>query len=110
MPDFSTAANACAVVGLADVVFRLGVGLSDLYFCCRNASKEVPRLLSDLKTIADIVAQVRAFADEYGRSPYGLEHSQVLLPELETALRCCRRELEELERFVNNVRSDTSDG
>jgi hypothetical protein len=110
MPDFSTAANACAVVGLADVVFRLGVGLSDLYLCCRNASKEVPRLLSDLKMIADIVAQVRAFADEYGRSPYGLEDSQVLLPELETALRCCRRQLEELERFVNNVRSDTSDG
>jgi hypothetical protein len=75
MSGFSTAANACAVVGLADVVFRLGVGLSDLYFRCRNASNEVPRLLSDLQALADVVAQVRAFADEYGRSPYALEDS-----------------------------------
>ncbi|ERF76472.1 hypothetical protein EPUS_06134 [Endocarpon pusillum Z07020] len=109
MSTYSTAANAFAVVGLADVVFRLGIASSDLYLRCRNASKDVPRLLSDLKTLSEIVAQVRAFASEYSRSPYALEDSQVLLPQLETTLRCCKRELEELERIAKNDKSNAND-
>lgn len=109
MSNISTAANAVAVVGLADVVFRLGIASLDLYSRCRNASKDVPRLLSDLKNLANIVAQVRAFADEYSRSPYALEDSQPLLPQLETTLQCCKRELEELEQIAKNDESNTND-
>ena len=109
MSNISTAANAFAVVGLADVVFRLGIASSDLYSRCRNASKDVPRLLSDLKNLANIVAQVRAYADEYSRSPYALEDSQALLPQLETTLQCCKGELEELERMAKNDKSNAND-
>ena len=110
MEKLSVAANAFAVVGLADVVFRLGIEALDLYSRCRNASKNVPRLVADLKTLGDIVAQVRAFVDEYNRSPYMLEDSQVLLPQLETALQDCKRELEELKGAVENTKNDASDG
>ncbi|KAH8796307.1 hypothetical protein BGZ57DRAFT_998065 [Hyaloscypha finlandica] len=110
MEKLSIAANAFAVVGLADVVFRLGIEAFDLYSHYRNASKNVPRLVTDLKTLADIVAQVRVFVDEYNRSPYMLEDSQALLPQLESALQACKRELEELKGVIENVKTDASDG
>ena len=110
MEKLSRAANAFAVVGLADVVFRLGIEAVDLCSRYRNASKNVPRLVADLKTLADIVAQVRAFVDEYNRSPYMLEDSQVLLPQLETALRDCKRELEELKGVTEDAKNDSNDG
>lgn len=109
MPDISTPADAFGIVGLADAVFRLGIASSDLYFRSRTASEDVARLLSDLRNLANIVAQVRAFADEYRRSPYVLDDSQVLLPELETALQCCKQELDELERIVKSVKNNAND-
>lgn len=109
MVDISTPANAFAIVGLADVVFRLGIASSELYFRYRNASESITRLLRDLKNLADIVALVRAFAEEYNRSPYALDDSQVLLPQLETALQCCKQELEGLEGIAKKVTSNASD-
>lgn len=109
MPDISTPANAFAIVGLADVVFRLAIASSDLYFRYRNASEDIARLLNDLKNLANVVAQVRAFADEYRRSPYALDDSQVLLPQLETVLQCCKQELEKLEQVVKDVKSNAND-
>jgi hypothetical protein len=99
MVDVSTAANACAIVGLADIVFCLAITSSEIYFRYRNASKDMIRLLRDLKTLADIVAQVRAFADGYNQLPYALEGSQCPLLQLETILQGCKQELEEIERI-----------
>lgn len=110
MPDISGPANAFAIVGLADVVVRLVVQVSDIYNRCNNASKDVPRLLGDLKTLAGIVTQVRAFADEYNRSPFLLDDSQTLLPQLEITLKDCELELRALQQVANNAKSGGTDG
>jgi hypothetical protein len=104
MADLSKAANAFAVVGLADVVFRLGIEASEIYSRCRNASRNVFILLSNLQTLADIIAKVRAFADDYSR-----EYPTASLPELESALRDCQRELEDLKRTANSMKTDPND-
>ncbi len=65
MENLSIAANAFAVVGLVDIVFRFGMEGVDLYSRCCNALKNVSRLVANLKTLADIVAKVRALIDEY---------------------------------------------
>lgn len=110
MPDLSSAANAIAVVGLADVVFRLSIEAADLYSKCRNASKSISRLQDDLRTLADIVAQVRTFATDYGQSPFVQDDSQDLMPELETILGRCERELEEIKKVAENAEKKSSDG
>ena len=87
MSDLSAAANAFAVVGLADVVFRAGTQLYDVLNRARAASKSIPQLLSTLKCLTAIIAEVRAFAKEFEQSPFALEDKQTLLPELETILK-----------------------
>jgi hypothetical protein len=110
MAAISVVSNAVSVVGLADVVFRLSIALTDLYFRCHGAKKNVPRLIKDLKNLTGIVVQVQAFADEYTRSLYVLEDSQTLLPQLEAILRSCERDLQELELVAKRVNGTPNDG
>jgi hypothetical protein len=64
MPDISTPANAFAIVGLAGVIIRYSIQVSDLYVRWRDASKAVARLLMNLKDLSELVAEVRSFANE----------------------------------------------
>ncbi|TKA79273.1 hypothetical protein B0A49_03690 [Cryomyces minteri] len=105
----STAANAFAVVGLADVVFRVSTELYDLFDRCKAAPRTISQLLSELKSLASIVATVRVFADEFQASPYALEDQQVLLPQLETILGDIERDFGELKTLAITSQSNTND-
>ncbi|TKA63005.1 hypothetical protein B0A49_10775, partial [Cryomyces minteri] len=105
----STAANAFAVVGLADVVFRASTELYNLFDRCKAAPRTISQLLSELKSLASIVATVRVFADEFQASPYALEDQQVLLPQLETILRDIERDFGELKTLAITSQSNTND-
>lgn len=110
MPDLSAAANAFAVVGLADVVFRAGTQLYDVLNRARAASKSIPQLLSTLKCLTAIIAEVRAFAKEFEQSPFALEDKQTLLPELETILKDCERELVDLRALATTASGGIGSG
>ena len=110
MPDLSAAANAFAVVGLADVVFRAGTQLYDVLNRTRAASKSIPQLLSTLKCLTAIIAEVRAFAKEFEQSPFALEDKQTLLPELETILKGCERELVDLRALATTASGGIGSG
>lgn len=110
MPDLSAAANAFAVVGLADVVFRAGTQLYDVLNRARAASKSIPQLLSTLKCLTAIIAEVRAFAKEFEQSPFALEDKQTLLPELETLLKDCERELVDLRTLATTASGGIGSG
>ncbi len=62
MADISPIANAFAVVGLADVVYRSIVQVAGLYVRHRSSSDDVARLLDDIRTLVDLTASVRDFA------------------------------------------------
>jgi len=110
MSDLSAAANAFAVVGLADVVFRAGTQLYDVLNRARAASKSIPQLLSTLKCLTAIIAEVRTFAKEFEQSPFALEDKQTLLPELEIILKDCERELVDLRTLATTASGGIGSG
>ncbi|CAG8959578.1 hypothetical protein HYFRA_00001480 [Hymenoscyphus fraxineus] len=110
MPDLSVPANAFAIVGLADVVLRLSIEAAELYSRYSNASQTVNRLIRDLGNLVDIVTHVRAFTADYNNSPFVVDDSQSLVPQLENTLRDCEGELQDLKRIAESARRNTTDG
>lgn len=110
MAALSVGASVTAFLGLADIVYRYTLQVSNLYSRCDSASKSVPRLLKDLKHLAEIIAQIRIFIPEYHQSPYVLEDAQSALSELERLLRDCETELEALKLLLNEININQGDG
>ncbi|KAI9648885.1 hypothetical protein NHQ30_001451 [Ciborinia camelliae] len=110
MATLSTGANFTAFIGLLDIVFKYTVEASNLYSRCATASKSIPRLLEDLKLFADTIAQIRIFAVEYEQSPYVLEDSQVVLPQLKTLLQRSEQQLSSLKLMLNELTVSQGDG
>ena len=107
---FSVVANSFAVVGLADVVARLSITAIDFYIRYRNASKDVDRILLELRTLADLIRRVRDWANDYNQSNYSLDDGKSLLPELQSALENCARELNELTQLSQNAKPGANEG
>lgn len=110
MAGLSTAANAFSVVGLADVVFRLGVNTADLYSRYRNASKDISSLVDELQAFVETVAQIRLYLDEYLQSPYTQADGQSLPLQLFKTLSDCETELQNLKQFAGENESRPDDG
>jgi len=96
MPDISPISNAFAVVGLADVVYRLVVDVADLYRRCRGSAKEASILLNQLKDLSGVVVQVRNYVDEHKQDPSCAAHALTVLSHIESTLQDCQKELTEL--------------
>lgn len=110
MAGLSTAANAFSVVGLADIVFRLGVNTADLYSRYRNASKDISSLVNELQAFVETVAQIRLYLDEYLQSPYTQADGQSPPLHLFKTLSDCETELQNLKRFTGENGSRPDDG
>ena len=98
MADLSAAANAFAVVGLADVIFRAGTQLYGVLSKTLAASENGTRLLSALKSLTTTIAEVRRFANEFKTSLFVLEDGRALPVELENILKRCESELKQLKK------------
>ena len=107
---FSVVANSFAVVGLADVIARLSITAIDFYLRYRNASKDVDRILHELRTLADLVRRVRDWANDYSQSNYALDDGNALLPELQSVLENCARELNGLIQLSQNAKQGANEG
>jgi hypothetical protein len=110
MPDISPVANCFAVVGLADVLVRLSVQASGIYERYRTSSKDAARLLKELKTLVDIVTEVRVYANDYKQSPYVLDDGLTQLPQLEETLQACKTEVEALIQSAEAATGSLIDG
>lgn len=107
---FSVVANSFAVVGLTDVVARLSITAIDFYVRFRNASKDIERILLELRTLADLVRRVRDWADDYSNPNYVLDDGDAPLSELQTVLENCERELNELIRVSQKAKQGANEG
>lgn len=110
MAGLSAAANVLSVVGLADIVFRLGINTADLCSRYRNASKDISSLVDELQAFVETVTQIRLYLDEYRQSPYTQEDGQTPPQELFKTLSDCKTELQELKRFAVENESRPDDG
>ncbi len=110
MADISPIANAFAVAGLADVVYRSIVQVAGLYGGYRSSSDDVARLLDDIRTLVDLTASVQDFAVKYNGSSSGDDDSRILLPQLEKILSCCEHELGQLRRSAEDVVASRDQG
>lgn len=98
--ELSVAANAFAVVGLADVVFRQGKDLVDLLVKVKRADDDVKELQNELQALESRIVEVRLFAAEFQASPFVIEDQRVL-PYLDLILRGCEHEFNLLHGIVS---------
>lgn len=110
MADLGATANAFAVVGLADIVFRTSTDLYELLTRCRSASKSASQLLFELRSLSAIVAQVRIIAAEEKRESGISDDGQALLKEVEAILGDCERELGGLREAALSAVTKSGDG
>lgn len=105
----SVAANAFAVVGLSDCVFRLGRELYEFYGRWESASKSISRLLAEIKALTSVIAHVRIFLHNFEKSPFALEETQII-PSLQTILTLCEGEFKFLRCLTIPMTCDPNDG
>ena len=107
---FSVVANSFAVVGLVDVITRLSIKAIDIYIRSRNASKDIDRILLELRAFADLVRRIKDWINEYNQSSYVLEDGDALISELQIVLENCKNELNGLITTSGNARPNAGEG
>ena len=106
----SVAANSFAVVGLADIITRLSIKAIDIYIRSRNASKDIDRILLELRAFADLVRRIKDWINEYNQSGYVLKDGGVLISELQCVLENCKNELDALITTSESARPNAGEG
>ena len=109
MAALSVTANAFAVVGLADIVFRHGKDLYELCERAQSASRSISRLLVELRAVTSIVARIRIFVHDFESSLFALEDS-LTLPHIKSILTLCGQEFEILKAIIASTQTRASDG
>ena len=95
MEPFSIAASVGGVVGLADVICRLGKELYSFYSTCKNSSQEIQHLVTELQQLDTIIQSIRKIAQTYQTSAFATDDGLALPDVLET-LQNCQSEYEVL--------------
>jgi hypothetical protein len=109
MAALSVTANAFAIVGLADLVFRHGRDLYELCERAQSASRSISRLLAELRVVTSIVAHTRIFVHDFESSLFALEDS-LTLPHIKSILTLCGQEFEVLTANFVSTQAQASDG
>jgi hypothetical protein len=109
MAALSVTANAFAVVGLADIVFRHGRDLYELYERAQSASRSISRLLAELRAVTSIVVRTRIFVHEFESSSFALE-DRLTLPHIESILTLCGHEFGILMEIIASTQTRANDG
>ncbi|SPO04854.1 uncharacterized protein DNG_07539 [Cephalotrichum gorgonifer] len=106
---FSVTANACAIVGLADVVYRSGKHLHDLYSRIQNAHASVAQLLEEMRLSISMVAHARIYLHESEAASSAAEAAQCL-PQIRTILTLLGQEFDVLAKIIVDVQTLPSEG
>ena len=106
----SVAANAFAVIGMADVVFRSGKHLYDMYSRARNAPASMAQLLDELRASTSIIAHVRIYLHEFESSAQVYAgtggHS---FPQIKTILTLLGHEYDILAKLLQEAQPSSSE-
>lgn len=104
----SATANAFSVVGLADVVFRLGLSIFDTLSKIKRAPQEVIELLDSLKAFQAVIARTRIFLSEI--EPTDHPKKNIIITSIKAVLSQSERELSLVKQRAIPVTQTTSCG
>lgn len=104
----SAAANSFSVVGLADAVFRLGLGIFDTLSKMKRAPQEVTELLDSVRDFQAIIARTRIFLSELESS--GHPKKNAIIPPIKVVLSQGQHELFMLKIKTDNMTQTTPSG
>jgi len=97
----STAANAAAIVGLADVACRLGKELYEFFRAVKDAPRDIQNMLQELRSLEGTLLEVRKLAVDYADSSFSNDGLSSVL--LEQTLQGCVAESKSLLALVEKV-------
>jgi len=102
MDGLSIAANAFAVVGVADVAIKGIATLMDLVGTFKEAPKKVERLQNEIKDLGNTIFRVRTFLTDFASSPASIQDNRSL-DSFEPALQGCQQTLERLREILERL-------
>jgi hypothetical protein len=97
----STAANAAAIVGQADVACRLGKELYEFFRAIKDAPRDIQNMLQELRSLEGTLLEVRKLAVDYADSPFSNDGLSSVL--LEQTLQGCVAESKSLLALVEKA-------
>lgn len=105
--SLSTAANMAAMISLADMAFKAGTQVFDLYCRYRDASSSMAQLVDEIQAATSNTAQVRIFMQEFEASAFAIDHGHTL-PQIQQLLCLIDQEFKLLRKFMQDTRQASS--
>ncbi|KAK3170287.1 hypothetical protein OEA41_009674 [Lepraria neglecta] len=98
----SVAANAAALVGIADIALRASKELYSFFSTIKDAPKDIILSTTELQAVSHVLSEIRIFSTEFGDSPFTTK-DRLSLKALLSTLRACEKnnKLEHLQQELS---------
>lgn len=103
------AANAFAPIGLADVVFRAGKDVLELFLKVRDAPKGLALALSAVRIVENAIAEASLYLTELSASDF-VHEDHVAIPDITFILQNCHAEFNKLGNITKAASATPNDG
>lgn len=107
MAAFSTAANVAAMISLADMAYKSGNQVFDLYCRYRDASSSMSQLVDEIQAATSNADQVKIFIQEFDASAFATDNGHTL-PQIEPLLCLIDQEFKLLKKLMRDTRPSSS--
>lgn len=101
--SLSTAANVAAMISLADMAFKTGTQVFDLYRRYRDASSSMSQIVDEIRAATSNTAQVRIFMQEFEASAFAIDNGHIL-PQIQQLLCLIDQEFKLLKKLMEDTR------
>lgn len=105
--SLSTAANVAAMISLADMAFRTGTQVFDLYCRYKDASSTMAQLVDEIQAATSNTAQVRIFMQEFEASAFAIDNGHTI-PQIQQLLCLIDQEFKLLRKLMQDTRPASS--
>lgn len=105
----SIAANAFAPIGLADIVFRAGKDVLELFLKIRDAPEGLALLLSAVRIVENAIAEASLYLTELSASDF-VHEDHVAIPDITFILQNCHVEFDKLRTIIDATTVAPNDG
>lgn len=102
MAALSTAANVAAMISLADMAFKSGTQVFDLYCRYRDASASMSQLVDEIQAATSNTTQVRIFVQEFEASTFAIDNGHTL-PQIQQLLCLIDQEFKLLRKLMHDT-------
>lgn len=100
--SLSTAANVAAMISLADMAFKTGTQVFELYCRYRDASLSISQLVDEIRASTSNIAQARIFIQEFEASAFAIDNGHTL-PQIQQLLCLMDQEFKLLRKFMQDM-------